>query len=61
MHTLNSILAHAVEQYGLDRSYTIKFDTNNQSPRILISEDDTLLGTVWLDDGKMYSKFYYLS
>lgn len=59
MHTLDSMLAYTVEQYGRDRSYTVKFGIEGKSPMVWVNEDDCLLASFWLDNGEMHSTYYY--
>jgi hypothetical protein len=53
------MLAYTVEQYGRDRSYTVKFGIEGKSPMVWVNEDDCLLASFWLDNGEMHSTYYY--
>jgi hypothetical protein len=57
--TLNSLLDHAVNQFGLDRSYTVKFGLDGKNPMVWVKEDDVLLASLWFDDGEMRAALYY--
>jgi hypothetical protein len=51
--TLNSLLDHAVKQFGLDRSYTVKFGLDGKNPMVWVKEDDVLLASIWFDEGEI--------
>ena len=38
METLNKLMTHAVEQYGRDRTYSVRF--GGSTPIITVSDDD---------------------
>ena len=57
--TLNSLLDHAVNQFGLDRSYTVKFGLDGKNPMVWVKEDDVLLASLWFDEGEIRKAQYY--
>lgn len=56
-HILNTLMAYAVEQYGRDRNYTVRF--GGSTPVIGVYEDDaetpraTRIAEVWLANGEI--------
>jgi hypothetical protein len=58
--TLNSMLDHAMKQYGLDRSYTISYNSFGNTPFVDVREDNVLLASFLVKDGEMHSTIYHV-
>jgi hypothetical protein len=57
MEQVNTLMAHAVKQYGRDRNYTVRF--GGSTPIIGVYEDDpetpraTRIAEVWMVNGEI--------
>lgn len=56
METLNKLMTHAVEQYGRDRTYSVRF--GGSTPIITVS-DDGPIAELWDTNGKIKVKRFY--
>ena len=57
METLQFLVAHAVGQFGKDRTYKIRFGAS--TPIVDAYEDDTRLAEFWTVDGVIHEKKFY--
>lgn len=59
MEMLQTLMTHAVEQYGRSRYYTVLF--NQSTPVVVVYEDDDLhkLADIWMVNGAIQLKKYY--
>ena len=53
------MLDHAMKQYGLDRSYTISYNSFGNTPFVDVREDNVLLASFLVKDGEMHSTIYH--
>ena len=51
------LLAHAVDQLGRDRTYSVTF--GGSTPIVRVYEDETLLADFWTVNGIIYEKKFY--
>ena len=51
------LIAHAVGQFGRDRTYTLRF--GGSSPIVSVYEDDRLLAEFWMANDAIQEKKFY--
>jgi hypothetical protein len=57
METLNKLMTHAVEQYGRDRTYSVRF--GGSTPIITVSDDADPIAELWGVNGKIKVKRFH--
>ena len=57
---LNTLMSHAVKQFGQDRFYTVRFGASTPIVQVYEDEDDIIrLSEVWMSNDAIQEKKFY--